>query len=147
MLTSGTDESILEYQFPDLKEEYTVPTSPDPNTPSDPELSNHSLLDLQPIPMFSERRLPLIYNYRQPHATSIMEYHDPMTGEIKQRYYNTSRIHGFAPITIGHLHPLGEVPKDPEPKIKGKMPKLNRDLLAKMKQVCFPILHGVIDHH
>lgn len=135
MLTHGPDERILEYQFPDLKEEYIIPASPSPDKPADPEFSHHSLLDLQSIPMFSERRLPLIYNYRQPHATAVMEYHDPATGEIKERYYNTSRIHGFAPIVIGHLHPLGEVPKEPEPKIKGKVPKLNKDLLNKMKQV------------
>lgn len=135
MLTHHLDESILEYQPPELKEEYTIPTSPELGATPDPELSHRSLLDLQPIPMFSERRLPLIYNYKQPFATGITEVQDPMTGEIKQRYHNMTRVQGFAPITIGHLHPLGEVPRDPEPKIKGKVPKLNKELLGKMRRV------------
>ena len=121
--------------MPDLKEEYTLPASPELGKAPDPELSHRSLLDLQPIPMFSERRLPLIYNYKQPFATGITEVQDPMTGEIKQRYHNMTRVHGFAPITIGHLHPLGEVPKEPEPRIKGKVPKLDKDLLGKMQRV------------
>lgn len=131
--------------MPDLKEEYTIPTSPELGKDPDPELSHRSLLDLQPIPMFSERRLPLIYNYRQPFATGITEVQDPNTGEIKQRYHNLTRVSGFAPITIGFLHPLGEVPKEAEPKIKGKVPKLDKELLAKMRRVSASL--GVLASH
>lgn len=133
---NAPDHTILDYQFPELDETYTIPASPELGKEPDPELSHRSLLDLQPLPMFSERRLPLVYNFKLSQATQLTDYQDPMTGEVKQRYYNTARHIGFSPIVVGHLHPLGEIPKEPEGKVRQRMPKLNQEILEKMKGVC-----------
>jgi general transcription factor 3C polypeptide 5 (transcription factor C subunit 1) len=129
------DHAILEYKMPDLDETFTIPASPELGKAQDPELSHRSLLDLQSLPLYSERRLPLVYNFRSSQATTLTDYQDPYTGEIKQRYYNTGRHIGFAPVVIGHMHALGEVPKEPEAKVKTRMPKLDQALLGKMQEV------------
>ena len=125
------DDTILEYQFPELNETYTIPASPSPN--QDPELSHHSLLDLQPLPQFSDRRLPLVYNFKLSQATALTDHQDPITGEVRQRYYNTARHIGFSPITVGHMNP--NIPMGPEAKVKARMPKLNQAILEKMRNV------------
>jgi general transcription factor 3C polypeptide 5 (transcription factor C subunit 1) len=137
LAADGKDHAILEYKMDDLKEEFTIPASPEPGKQPDPELSHRSLLDLQPMAIFSERRLPLVYNFKLSQATALTDYQDPYTGEIKQRYHNTARQVGFAPIVIGHLHPLGEVPQEPEAKVKTRMQKLDQELLGRIRQVCY----------
>jgi hypothetical protein len=125
------DDTILDYQFPELNETYIIPASPSPN--QDPELSHHSLLDLQPLPQFSDRRLPLVYNFKLSQATALTDHQDPITGEVRQRYYNTARHIGFSPITVGHMNP--NIPMEPEAKVRARMPKLNQAILEKMRYV------------
>jgi hypothetical protein len=85
------------------------------------------------MPVFSLRRLPLVYNFKLSQATATTDYQDPLSGEVKQRHYNTARHVGVSPIVIGHVG--GEVPKEPEGKVIKKIPKLNQEILFKMRQV------------
>jgi general transcription factor 3C polypeptide 5 (transcription factor C subunit 1) len=109
------DDTILDYQFPELNETYTIPA------------------DLQPLPQFSDRRLPLVYNFKLSQATALTDHQDPITGEVRQRYYNTARHIGFSPITVGHMNP--NIPMEPEAKVRARMPKLNQAILEKMRLV------------
>lgn len=58
----STDNAILEYAVPPFEETYNEPvTPPADGSVLDKDLAYRSLLDLQPIPVFSDRRLPQAY--------------------------------------------------------------------------------------
>lgn len=59
----------------------------------------------------------------------------PITGRIRTRYANNTREHGLAPHIIQHDHTLGDVPREPNAIVQGKMSRLNQDLLQKLRQV------------
>jgi hypothetical protein len=55
------DESILDYSIPTLDETYFEPTTP--HEGDGPVPNFRSVMDLQPTPTFTDRRLPHIYRY------------------------------------------------------------------------------------
>lgn len=62
----------------------------------------------------------------------------PITGRIRTRFANNTREHGLAPHIIQHDHTLGDVPREPNVIVHGKMSRLNQDLLQKLRQVSPP---------
>lgn len=66
-----------------------------------------------------------------------VEVAHPITGRLRTRYANNTREHGLAPHIIQHDHTLGDVPREPNVIVQGKMPRLNQTLLQKLKQVSF----------
>lgn len=54
---TGSDDAILDYSVPPLDEHYIEPIM----DPEDPSIPFRSLLDLQPTPIFSERRIPPVW--------------------------------------------------------------------------------------
>lgn len=64
-----------------------------------------------------------------------VEVPHPITGRIRTRYANNTREHGLAPHIIQHDHTLGDVPREPNVIVQGKMSKLNQNLLHKLRLV------------
>lgn len=64
-----------------------------------------------------------------------VEVPHPITGRIRTRYANNTREHGLAPHIIQHDHTLGDVPREPNVIVQGKMSKLNQNLLRKLRLV------------
>lgn len=122
--------AILNYSFPPLAEEYIEPR-PDA---TDQQPRFRSKLDLQPLPIFSTRNLPAVYNFKMPPQVVPVEVAHPITGRLRTRYANNTREHGLAPHIIQHDHTLGDVPREPNVIVQGKMPRLNQTLLQKLKQ-------------
>lgn len=138
------DNAILNYSFPPLAEEYIEPRS-DPDQPK-----FRSKLDLQPLPIFSTRNLPAVYKYvfclfvhhmypnsfsfNMPPQVVPVDVPHPITGRIRTRYANNTREHGLAPHIIQHDHTLGDVPREPNVIVQGKMSRLNQDLLQKLRR-------------
>ncbi|ADV19497.1 hypothetical protein CNBB2280 [Cryptococcus gattii WM276] len=136
--------AILNYSFPPLAEEYIEPRS-DPDQPK-----FRSKLDLQPLPIFSTRNLPAVYKYvfclfvhhmypnsfsfNMPPQVVPVDVPHPITGRIRTRYANNTREHGLAPHIIQHDHTLGDVPREPNVIVQGKMSRLNQDLLQKLRR-------------
>lgn len=52
---------ILDYKVPVSEEAYLEETTPPPDADEDYQPQYRSILDLQPLPVFSERKVPLIY--------------------------------------------------------------------------------------
>ncbi|KGB75731.2 hypothetical protein CNBG_1569 [Cryptococcus deuterogattii R265] len=123
--------AILNYTFPPLAEEYIEP-HPDATTDQQPRF--RSKLDLQPLPIFSTRNLPAVYNFKMPPQVVPVDVPHPITGRIRTRYANNTREHGLAPHIIQHDHTLGDVPREPNAIVQGKMSRLNQDLLQKLRQ-------------
>ncbi|OXH40235.1 general transcription factor 3C polypeptide 5 (transcription factor C subunit 1) [Cryptococcus neoformans] len=121
--------AILNYSFPPLAEEYIEP-HPDA---TDQQPTFRSKLDLQPLPIFSTRNLPAVYNFKMPPQVVPVEVPHPITGRIRTRYANNTREHGLAPHIIQHDHTLGDVPREPNVIVQGKMSKLNQNLLRKLR--------------
>ncbi|WVO20802.1 uncharacterized protein IAS62_002102 [Cryptococcus decagattii] len=122
--------AILNYSFPPLAEEYIEP-HPD-STDQQPRF--RSKLDLQPLPIFSTRNLPAVYNFKMPPQVVPVHVPHPITGRIRTRFANNTREHGLAPHIIQHDHTLGDVPREPNVIVHGKMSRLNQDLLQKLRQ-------------
>ncbi|KAL0254021.1 hypothetical protein I308_101400 [Cryptococcus tetragattii IND107] len=121
--------AILSYSFPPLAEEYIEPRSDATDQPR-----FRSKLDLQPLPIFSTRNLPPVYNFKMPPQAVPVDVPHPITGRIRTRYANNTREHGLAPHIIQHDHTLGDVPREPNVIVQGKMSRLNQDLLQKLRQ-------------
>ncbi|KIR59944.1 general transcription factor 3C polypeptide 5 (transcription factor C subunit 1) [Cryptococcus bacillisporus CA1873] len=122
--------AILNYSFPPLAEEYIEP-HPDA---TDQQPKFRSKLDLQPLPIFSTRNLPAVYNFKMPPQVVPVDVPHPITGRIRTRFANNTREHGLAPHIIQHDHTLGDVPREPNVIVQGKMSRLNQDLLQKLRQ-------------
>ncbi|KAE8541102.1 hypothetical protein D1P53_002456 [Cryptococcus gattii VGV] len=120
--------AILNYSFPPLAEEYIEPRSDATDQPK-----FRSKLDLQPLPIFSTRNLPAVYNFKMPPQVVPVDVPHPITGRIRTRYANNTREHGLAPHIIQHDHTLGDVPREPNVIVQGKLSRLNQDLLHKLR--------------
>lgn len=70
-----------------------------------------------------------------PPASVVEDWEDPITGEVKRRYVNKSRFAGFGPTVIGHTTPPGEVPSEPVKGVLHNLPKMDQELLEKLRKV------------
>ena len=79
-LTQALDNAILDYSVPPLEEVYTesVPL-PENGEPFDKDSTFRSLLDLQPTPIFSDRRLPQVYA-----SASFLTFRSWSSAELEQ---------------------------------------------------------------
>lgn len=76
----------------------------------------------------------LFFSFKMPPQAVPVDVPHPITGRIRTRYANNTREHGLAPHIIQHDHTLGDVPREPNVIVQGKMSRLNQDLLQKLRQ-------------
>ncbi|ORY27193.1 RNA polymerase III transcription factor IIIC subunit-domain-containing protein [Naematelia encephala] len=125
MLRDLDYESILDYTVPELDEIYEEVIPPSPGHEDEPP-QIRSALDLQPPPIFFDKRLPQIFSWKDHPAIYEEDFQDPRTGEIRRRLANRSRIAGHSIVKIGHSHSAGEVPTEPNASVQAKLDKLEK---------------------
>ncbi|ORX39968.1 RNA polymerase III transcription factor IIIC subunit-domain-containing protein [Kockovaella imperatae] len=133
-------DAILEYSVPPLDETFVEPVSPSGQDGDDPMEGSsgttqlyRSLLDLQALPVFSDRRVPLIWNYKNHTQAYVEDYEDKRTGETKQRYVNRARHVAYTIPIIGHNSK--NVPKEPVKGLMDKLKKADQRIMEKMRNL------------
>ncbi|KAK1924864.1 RNA polymerase III transcription factor IIIC subunit-domain-containing protein [Papiliotrema laurentii] len=127
-------DQILAYTVPPTPEDFGEAMTPkEGENPSQPQY--RSILDLQPAPVFSERRIPFIYNFRNHPSTFLDEYEDERTKEIKRRFANRSRFVAVSLQKLPHHHKPQSVPTGPPKSIASKMADLDPRILERFRQL------------
>ncbi len=75
------------------------------------------------------------FSYKMPPQTVEEQVYDERTGLKKKRYINKARHYGFSLQMLGHGHPPGKVPMEPEPAVAERVPALDQNILTKLKKV------------
>ncbi|EIW69414.1 hypothetical protein TREMEDRAFT_68676 [Tremella mesenterica DSM 1558] len=127
-------DAILDYKIPPLDETYLELVEPAGGSSSSMP-TYRSLLDLQPPPTFSERRLPPAFGFKQPPQVGVEDWEDEKTGQIRKRYVNKARYVALGTESISHVHKPEEVPTGPPAKVKTRMAKLDLQVLKKLKEL------------